>query len=513
MTRALRFPREDLPSWEAFLKILDQAEIGLTTDQRALLFRYHQLLREANRTLNLTRIHNFSAMVEKHYVDSLLPLKLLGELPSPLMDLGSGAGLPGIPLAIASPGTIIKLVEGRRVRAGFLSRVVAELGLENVEVIGRKLNPSDRIPVAGVITRAFGEIREILKIVDRSLPPGGMVILMKGPRVEEERKGLDLKALGYTIVEEIEYLLPIRNDHRTLLVLRKEEREKESHDPRGFYDAGKIVKEKKPVNPSFSFHGGTRRIASEENPLYKRWKKLLKGRGVHKFGETLLFGRNYLRDLLSDPPPEILGIILREGEEDLPEGDPPLPRFILSAPLFDSLDILSARSPIAWLKTRPLLPWDPSQGEGVGVVLMLQNPLNLGGALRTLAGVGIQEVIVLPETASPFHPKSLRGSGPLPYRFPIYTVYGVEEILNSGVPVYLLDPRGEPICRVHLPSRFLLVLGSEGQGAVNFPKELARLSVPMAEPGLESFNATVALALALSRILGSSKDGFLQESS
>jgi 16S rRNA (guanine527-N7)-methyltransferase len=442
-------------------------------------------------------------MVEKHYVDSLLPLKLLGELPSPLMDLGSGAGLPGIPLAIASPGTIIKLVEGRRVRAGFLSRVVAELGLENVEVIGRKLNPSDRIPVAGVITRAFGEIREILRIVDRSLPPGGMVILMKGPRVEEELRGLDLPSLGYTLVEEIEYLLPIRKDHRILVVLQKQEQEEKKEEEEG-------------ATPKLFFipsKGEVRMITSRENPLFKRWKKLLKGRGVHKFGETLLFGRNYLRDLLSDPPPEILGIILREGEEDLPEGGRLLPRFILSAPLFDSLDFLSARSPIAWLKTRPLPPWDPSRGKGVGVVLTLQNPLNLGGALRTIAGVGIQEVIVLPETASPFHPKSLRGSGPLPYRIPIYTVRGVEEISNSGVPVYLLDPRGEPISRVHLPSRFLLVLGSEGQGAVNFPKELARLSVPMAEPGLESFNATVALALALSRILGFPKDGLLQESS
>ena len=70
------------------------------------------MLRAANARLNLTRIHNFENMVLKHYVDSLLVLRFV-ELPSPLMDMGSGPGLPGIPLKIARPGVRMILAEPR----------------------------------------------------------------------------------------------------------------------------------------------------------------------------------------------------------------------------------------------------------------------------------------------------------------------------------------------------------------------------------------------------------------
>ena len=100
------------PGRTALEAILEGCGISLTTDQIDLLWHYHQLLRTANARLNLTRIHNFENMVLKHYVDSLLVPKFL-ELPSPLIDLGSGPGLPGIPLAIARPDTRMILAEPR----------------------------------------------------------------------------------------------------------------------------------------------------------------------------------------------------------------------------------------------------------------------------------------------------------------------------------------------------------------------------------------------------------------
>ena len=99
------------------------------------------MLRDANARLNLTRIHNFENMVLKHYVDSLLVLKFL-ELPSPLVDMGSGPGLPGIPLSIARPEVRMILAEPRGARAEFLGEVCARLGLENVEVYAHKLGAS-----------------------------------------------------------------------------------------------------------------------------------------------------------------------------------------------------------------------------------------------------------------------------------------------------------------------------------------------------------------------------------
>lgn len=491
---------------------MDRAGILHSTPLRKKLWRFHILLREADRTLNLTRIRNFTAMVEKHYIDSLLPLKFLGELPSPLMDLGSGAGLPGIPLAIASPTTLFKLVEGRRVRVGFLARVVAELELPHVEVIARKLQPSDSFPVSGVITRALGKIPEILRLVDRSLLPGGKAIFMKGPRVEEELEGIPWDALGYRMLERVEYLLPFSGDGRVLVVVEKIRASQERYytlsgvglpstpPPSSPKEEGTqgVKRDKSQFEPL-----GTpshRPIRTRNNPKFKHWRKLLTGRGVRKYNETLLFGRNYLKDLLNLPPPELLGIIHPEGEEEF--ADFPCTHYWLPLPLYRCLDPFDTHAPVAWLKTRPLLPWDPTQGSGLGVVLMLQNPQNLGAALRTLAGMAISEIILLPQASSPFHPRSLRGSGPIPYRVPLYRAKSVTEILASGIPLYLLDPRGVPLSGVEFPQRFLLILGSEGQGTASFPSSFPRVALPMAEPGVESLNATVALALALSQIRG-----------
>ena len=105
------------PGRTALEAILKGCGIFLTSDQIDSLWSYHQSLRTANDRLNLTRIHNFENMVLKHYADSLLVLKFL-ELPSPLIDMGSGPGLPGIPLAITRPETRMILAEPRGGRAG-----------------------------------------------------------------------------------------------------------------------------------------------------------------------------------------------------------------------------------------------------------------------------------------------------------------------------------------------------------------------------------------------------------
>ncbi len=100
------------PGRTALESILEGCAISLAADQIDSLWSYHRLLRTANARLNLTRIHNFENMVLKHYADSLLVLEFL-ELPSPLIDMGSGPGLPGIPLAIARPATRMILAEPR----------------------------------------------------------------------------------------------------------------------------------------------------------------------------------------------------------------------------------------------------------------------------------------------------------------------------------------------------------------------------------------------------------------
>src|SRR4051794_764786 len=122
------------PSRTALEAIIAGCGLSLTPTQYDQLWRYHQELRAANPRLNLTRIHNFDNMVLKHYVDSLLVLRFV-ELASPLIDMGSGAGLPGIPLKIARPDVEMILAEARGQRAAFLNETIQRIGLKGIEVI------------------------------------------------------------------------------------------------------------------------------------------------------------------------------------------------------------------------------------------------------------------------------------------------------------------------------------------------------------------------------------------
>src|SRR3954466_808349 len=141
----------NVPGRTSLRTIVQRCGVSLTGEQLDRLWAYHRLLRGANAELNLTRIHNFENMVLKHYVDSLLVLKFV-ELPSPLIDMGSGPGLPGIPLKIAQPGTQMILAEPRGARAEFLAEVCDRLGLEGIEVYPHKLGPDYPGQVQGVIS-------------------------------------------------------------------------------------------------------------------------------------------------------------------------------------------------------------------------------------------------------------------------------------------------------------------------------------------------------------------------
>ena len=128
------------PGPKALDTIIQRCGIALNAAQVDTLWRYHRMLRRANAALNLTRIHNFENMVLKHYVDSLLVMRYI-ELPDTLIDMGSGPGLPGIPLKIARPGVRMILAEPRRSRVAFLREVCERLGLMGIEVYGHRTWP------------------------------------------------------------------------------------------------------------------------------------------------------------------------------------------------------------------------------------------------------------------------------------------------------------------------------------------------------------------------------------
>jgi 16S rRNA G527 N7-methylase RsmG len=126
------------PGLPSLRRWFERSDLPLTEHQYQQLWRYHKLLREKNEEADLTRIHQFDNMVQKHYIDCILVARLLGwEFPSPTLDIGTGAGLPGIPLKIACPETEFILSEGRHKRVQFLQEVVETLTLRGIEIYGK----------------------------------------------------------------------------------------------------------------------------------------------------------------------------------------------------------------------------------------------------------------------------------------------------------------------------------------------------------------------------------------
>ena len=158
---------------------LGELKLGLPESARRQLLSYLELLAKWNKIFNLTAIREPLQMVSVHLLDSL---SVLRELPGGrLADIGSGAGLPGIPIAIAEPERPIVLVEANQKKGSFLRQAVIELGLTNSAVhIGRAetWHPVERFGV--VISRAFAELVDFIGSCRHLVHDGGVLVAMKG---------------------------------------------------------------------------------------------------------------------------------------------------------------------------------------------------------------------------------------------------------------------------------------------------------------------------------------------
>ena len=117
-----------------FLELANKININLTENQIEKFYKYMKLLLEWNEKINLTAITDENEIVLKHFVDSLTVLKYIKE-DDKIIDVGTGAGFPGIPMAIMMPNTKITLLDSLNKRINFLNEVIKELNLKNVETI------------------------------------------------------------------------------------------------------------------------------------------------------------------------------------------------------------------------------------------------------------------------------------------------------------------------------------------------------------------------------------------
>jgi len=154
------------------------------------LARYLALMLRWNATYNLTAIRDPREMVTKHLLDSLAMAPFVAGIPT-LADLGTGPGLPGIPLAIAVPGLRVTLVESAGKKARFMREAIRHLGLGNAEVAESRIEALDRPGEFSAITaRALATLPQILSLGGHLLAPGGVLLAMKGIRPDDEIAGL-----------------------------------------------------------------------------------------------------------------------------------------------------------------------------------------------------------------------------------------------------------------------------------------------------------------------------------
>ena len=383
------------PSRASLGTILAGCGIRLASEQLDRLWRYHGLLRAANAELNLTRIHQFDNMVLKHYVDSLMVLRF-ERLVGPLVDMGSGPGLPGIPLKIARPELAMILAEPRGARAEFLDRCVASLGLEGIEVHAGKVGPRFPFRARSVITRAVATIPETLDRVAGVLELGGRMLLMKGPDCQGEIDEADRsRSEGFRRVADHRYEIPGTSHERRLVVYERT-------------DA--------PVSVSFTeavptHHGPIREVTSAANPTFKMARELLTGRGIRKQGQAIVAGARLTAEVVERFPDRVSAWVT-ESDGPAPPRES-LTWIRMATPMFRELDGSGTHSPLL-IVTVPTMPaWSADEGLGKGCTLFVpfQDPENVGAVIRSAAAFGVGQVILTKEAAASVPSQGAAGFG------------------------------------------------------------------------------------------------------
>ena len=182
---------------------------------------YLDELQRWSRIVNLVSVPDPQLVIRKHVLDCLALASQLS-FEGRLVDLGSGAGFPGLILAMLDPGRPVDLIEARRKRVHFLKAVVRRLGLRNVAVYeGRAetLVQQERFRAAYrvAVSRATWNLAQFLSLAQEFVEPDGWAIAMKGPGIEDELRHVPAQASPFVLYSRYDYTLPFGTESRTLL--------------------------------------------------------------------------------------------------------------------------------------------------------------------------------------------------------------------------------------------------------------------------------------------------------
>jgi 16S rRNA (guanine527-N7)-methyltransferase len=192
------------------------AELGIELPEtaQAKLLAFRDLLLKWNKTYNLTALRDPEQAISHHLLDSLAILPHVGD--SPLLDVGSGGGLPGIPLAIARPELAVSMVDTVQKKATFLQQAAIQLDLKNVSAHHARVEQLSG-QYAQISSRAFAELKLFVELTRHLLPPGGRWLAMKGVRPDDEISALPA---GIVVDRIIPLHVPGLDAERHLIILK-----------------------------------------------------------------------------------------------------------------------------------------------------------------------------------------------------------------------------------------------------------------------------------------------------
>jgi len=216
------------PEMVQFQKGLETLGIELSDLQKQQFIDYYELLVQWNKVMNLTAITNLSEVLHKHFLDSLSIIKVYRPMKEKILDMGTGAGFPGIPLKIAFPETEIVLLDSLNKRIHFLDEVIHELKLDNITALHGRAedygkNSEYREQFDLCVSRAVAKLSTLSEYCLPYVKIGGYFISYKSGKIEEEliMAANALNVLGAEVKDSSNFMLPGTDMERTLIMILK----------------------------------------------------------------------------------------------------------------------------------------------------------------------------------------------------------------------------------------------------------------------------------------------------
>ncbi len=488
-------------------KYLKYISIKINKEQKIQFYKFYQFLKEKNQDINFTRLLYLEDIIRKHFIDSIIILDIFQKYNlnffSPIMDLGTGGGFPGIPLSILLPEMDFILVESRKNRVEYLNQVKDLLELKNVSIIHKTLTYKDSILCKSVITRALESIKDTAIRTTNSLEKNGLLIFLKGPNCEEEI--LEINQKFFELKLNYDYTLPHidkpTTDLRKLIVFEKKIHKEELIKPINRYYFSII--DKIPI----------KNIESHQNTFFKLLKKLQSSKGIKKENKCIIAGNKIINEFIEKYPQNIIALLfskrLLEKEilsfyNKIKKNNNNIDYILLSSNLIEELDLSTYPPPYLLVKSNPVRSIIEFQFDSNFLILPLQDPINLGACIRSAYAFGIENIILTKESCNPFLLKSIRSSAGTVffcnfYDFSFLDIERRDFLLSLKTPIFILDSKGKDIRTIDFPDApFGILLGEEGKG---IPEDLnlhkfTKIKIPYKNP-IDSLNVSVACSISL----------------